>query len=191
MSLETFLKKSKTVLVIGLFFKLQTTTVHHVVIKLLRNPLAKVLQLSLQLLNLDVLVLLVLVASRESLPRQTALDKIKQHVTNSFEVIPSTLLLAFVGVQRCIPGGACEVLSVAVRYVLPIRGLVVLGQAEVNHVEGVLVVVLSANEEVVRLDIAVDYALFVALLDALNHLQRHHAAGLQIKLVTTRLKQVL
>ena len=51
--------------------------------------------------------------------------------------------------------------------------------------------VLSADQEVIRLDVAVYYALLVALLDTLDHLQGHHAAGLQIKLVSTGLKQIL
>ena len=107
MSLKTFLEKSKAVLVIWLFLKLQTTAINHVIIKLLRDSLTKILQLCLQLLDFDILVLLVLVASRKSLPWQTAFDKIKKHVTNSFKVIPSTLLLTFVRIQRSIPRRAC------------------------------------------------------------------------------------
>lgn len=56
-------------MVVGLLLELQTPAVDHVIVELLRHALAKVLQPRLQLLLLDVLVLFVLVASGQALPR--------------------------------------------------------------------------------------------------------------------------
>jgi len=50
---------------------------------------AKLLERCLNLLLLDIVILLVLGATREALPGQLALDEIEKDVTNGFEIITS------------------------------------------------------------------------------------------------------
>ena len=145
MSLHAFFEKSKAILVIWLLFELQTPAVHHVVVEFLRHALAEVLQTRLELLILNVLILFILVASWKALPRKTALDKIKDYMTNGLEVITSTLFLSFVRIERSITSRAREVLPVAVRNMLTIRCLVVFGKSEVNNIQGVLGMLLRPN----------------------------------------------
>ena len=75
------------------------------------------------------------------------------------------------GVDGGVAGGSREVLAVTEGDVLAVGGLVALGEAEVDDVDGVLRLVVAANEEVVRLDVAVDDALLVDDLDPLDHLR--------------------
>lgn len=74
---------------------------------------------------------------------------------------------------------------------LPVGRLEVLCESKVDDVEIVLGVVLATDQEVVRLDVSVYDALFVALLNPLYHHEANHAASLEVKLVATSLEQVL
>lgn len=107
------------------------------------------------------------------------------------EVISSTLLLAFVRVERGVPGGASQILAVAVRNVLPVGRFVVLGESEVDYVEVVFRVLLPADQEVIGLDVAVYDSFFMTLLNPLYHHESDHATSLQVKLMAAGLEQVL
>lgn len=61
---------------------------------------------------------------------------------------------------------------------LTVRVLVALRETKVDDVNVVLVCVGSANEEVVRLDISMNNALLVDLLDALDLAPLHTAGSL-------------
>lgn len=74
---------------------------------------------------------------------------------------------------------------------LAIGGLVALRQSEVNNVDRVLRLVVAADQEIVRLDVAVDDALFVNDLDALNHLHGDVENCPQVKLAAALLEQIL
>ena len=112
-------------------------------------------------------------------------------MANGLEVITSTLLLAFVCVEGGVASCARQVLAIPVGNVLAVGVPVVLGQAKVYDVEVVFVVLLGSNQKVVWLYISVNHALFVALLDAHDHLYGHHAASLEIELPAASLEQVL
>lgn len=98
-------------------------------------------------------------------------------MTNGLEVVAARLLVADVRVDRGVASGARQVLALAERNVLAVRVFVALRETEVDDVNIVLVRVGAANEEVVRLDVSVDDALLVDLLDALD-LGRESTAGL-------------
>lgn len=191
MPLHAVSEEAKAILIVGLLLELETPAVDHVVVELVWHALAEVLEARLQLLILNILVLLILVAPGQALPRQTALDKIQYDMAYGFQIITSTLLLSFVRIQGCVASRASQILAITIWNMLAVRGLVVLGEPEVDNVERVLRMLLRTDQEVVWLDVSVDDPLLVALLDPLNHLKRDHATCLQIELVAARLKQIL
>lgn len=191
MPLHAVSEEAKAILIVGLLLELETPAVDHVVVELVWHALAEVLEARLQLLILNILVLLILVAPGQALPRQTALDKIQYDMAYGFQIITSTLLLSFVRIQGCVASRASQILAITIWNMLAVRGLVVLGEPEVDNVERVLRMLLRTDQEVVWLDVSVDDPLLVALLDPLNHLKCHHATCLQIELVAARLKQIL
>lgn len=71
---------------------------------------------------------------------------------------------------------------------LPIVGLVVLGESKVYDKDVVLGVLLAADQEVVRLDITMYDPFLMTLLNPLYHLQPDHTARLEVKLVPAGLK---
>lgn len=73
-SLHAAFKVVKALTVVGLLFKLERTAVLHILAELARMAATKLLQTRLNLLLLNVVVLLILRASRQSLPRQLAFD---------------------------------------------------------------------------------------------------------------------
>lgn len=54
---------------------------------------------------------------------------------------------------------------------LSIRILVALGETEIDDEDVILVLVISSNQKVIRLDISMDNPLFVDLLNSLNLFQ--------------------
>lgn len=88
---------------------------------------------------------------------------------DGFEVVSSGLLNAFVGVDGGIAGSSCQVLTVLIRDVFTFAVFITLCKTEVDDVDLVFGLVSSADQEVVRLDIPVNYSLLVHLLDT-HHL---------------------
>jgi hypothetical protein len=86
-------------------------------------------------------------------------------VSDCFQVVSAGLLDALVGVDGGVSCGAGEVLAVLVGNVLSLTVFITLCQSEVNDVNLVFGLVSPADQEVVRLDVAVDNALFVNFLD--------------------------
>lgn len=89
---EALLEHVDEELVVGLLLELELPTVLHVLLELWRVALAKLLKRSLQLLLLYVVILLVLVPPRETLPGQTALQEVEQDMPDGLEIIPTRLL---------------------------------------------------------------------------------------------------
>jgi len=73
-----------------------------------------------------------------------------------------------VSVDTRVPSSACQVLTFSEGDVLAVRVLVALGETEVDDIDVVLVCVVAADEEIIRLDVSVDNALLVHLLNSLN-----------------------
>ena len=95
------------------------------------------------------------------------------------------------GIDRCVAGCAGQVLAVAERDVLAIGGLVAFGQSEVNNIDGILRLVIVANQEIVGLNVAGNNALFMDDLDALDHLDGDMETCLEVKLAAALLEQIL
>ena len=104
----------------------------------------------------DFVVLFLLIISFNSLPRQPAPEEVDYDVTDSLEVISSTLLDSEMGVDRGVSGRAGQI------FILPIWDVLVsfwitifLAEAEIDHVEDVRLPT-EPDQEVVGLHIPVD-----------------------------------
>ena len=188
MPLHATFKQADDVAVVGVLGEAEATAVVHELLELFRLIAAEVLDGSLLLLLLDVGVLLGLGAAGQALPREGTAQEVKDHMTDRLEVVSSGLLVAKVGVHGGVTGGTREVLAVTEWDVLTVGRLEALGQTEVDDVDGVLGLVIAANQEVIRLNVAMDDALLVDDLDALNHLHSDVQDGLQVEFAPTFLE---
>ena len=92
--------------------------------------------------------------------------------------------------NRSVPGSTSEILAILVGDVLTLRVLVALSQTEIDDIDVVSGGVSAANQEVIRLDVSVDDALFVDLLDTADQLDSDHEDSLEIEVALARLEQV-
>ena len=92
--------------------------------------------------------------------------------------------------NRSVPGSTSEILAILVGDVLTLRVLVALSQTEIDDIDVVTGGVSAANQEVIRLDVSVDDALFVDLLDTADQLDSDHQDSLEIEVALARLEQV-
>ena len=189
-SLHAAFEQADDVPVVRVLSEAQAAAVVHELLELLWLVLAQLLNASLLLLLLDVGVLLSLGSSGKALPRETASEEVEDHVANGLKVVSSRLLVTKMGVDRSVSGRTSQVLAVSEGNVLAIRRLVALGQTEVDDVDGVLRLVVAANQEVVRLDVTMDDALFVNDLDSLDHLHGDVQDCLEVELSSALLEQV-
>ena len=72
------------------------------------------------------------------------------------------------GVYTGITSSTCKVLALSEWNVLAIRVLVAFSKTEIDDENTVLVIFISSNQEVIRLNISVDDSLFVDFLDTLD-----------------------
>jgi hypothetical protein len=137
-----------------------------------REAVAEVLDRSCLLLLADLLVFLLVGSSLEALPWETATEEVHENVTQSFQVVSARLLASEMGVDTHVTRCTGE------RFALPVRNVllrlwvtVLLSHTEVHNVNYISALgAWSADEEVVRLDVAVDEVL---LVDGLNSRQLH------------------
>jgi hypothetical protein len=112
-------------------------------------------------------------------------------VTNSLKIVSSGLLVSNVSVNTGVSSSSSQVLSFSEGDMLSLGVLVALGESEIDNVDIIFSSIGVSNEEVIRLDISVDYALLVHLLDSLNHLSGNAKNSLQVKLAAALLEQIL
>jgi succinylarginine dihydrolase len=77
-----------------------------------------------------------------------------------------------VGVNASIASGAGQVLAFAEGNVLAVGVLVALCETKIDDKDAIFVSIVAAYQEVVRLDVSMDDALLMYLLNTLNLLQR-------------------
>jgi hypothetical protein len=92
-------------------------------------------------------------------------------VSNRLKIVSPRLFVADVRVNACVSGSACQVFTLAERNVLSIGILITLGETEIDNEDVIFVLVVSPNQEVIRLNISMDNPLFVDLLNSLNLFQ--------------------
>ena len=100
---------------------------------------------------------------------------------NRLKIVPSRLLDALVRRDRRIPGRTSQIFAIFVWDVLALAVLIALGETEVNDVDAVTSSVSASDQEIVRLNIAMDDPLFMHLLDSLYQLSRDHQHRLQVE----------
>lgn len=102
---ETVLEQVDDVVVVGVARKGQLAAVLHEFFELRRVVEAELVKGHLLLLALNGIILLVLGATWEALPRQRASEEVEQHVTNSLEVISAGLLVTDVRANGRVSSG--------------------------------------------------------------------------------------
>ena len=144
-TLHAALEQVYDVAVVGVLGEAQTSAVVHEFLELLRLVLAEFLYGRFFLFLLDICVLFGLGSAWEPLPRQLTLQEVEDYVADGFEIISPRLLVAQVGVQAGVPGGACQIFAIPKWNVLAVGRLVALGQPKVNHIDGILGLLIAAH----------------------------------------------
>lgn len=137
-----------------------------------REAVAQVLDRSRLLLFADLLIFLLVGSSLEALPWKTTTEEVHEYVTQSFQVVSARLLASQMGVDTHVTSCTGERLALPVRNVLlRLWVTVLLSHTEIHNVNYVSAFgARSANEKVVRLDVAIDEVL---LVNSLNSRQLH------------------
>mmetsp|Transcript_5685 Transcript_5685/g.10172 ORF Transcript_5685/g.10172 Transcript_5685/m.10172 type:complete len:227 (+) Transcript_5685:234-914(+) len=141
------------------------------------------------LLLADLSVLLFLGLCLQTRPRERASEEAHQHVPNRLQIVPPALLNAFVRIDGGIPGSARET-EVRPHGGVPAVMVVLLAEAEVDQVNDVHLV-LDAEHKVLRLDVAVQHAHGVEVLDAPEALIRYQYTGGRSEFPPARLEPIL
>jgi hypothetical protein len=126
MALEATLEHVESGLVVRLLLELEGPAVIHELFEFVRVTTAELLKGRLNLLLLNVVILFVFRATRESLPGQTSLQEVKEDMANGFEIVTAALLNALVRVNGGVAGGSSQVFAVFVGDVFTFRILVAL-----------------------------------------------------------------
>lgn len=111
-------------------------------------------------------------------------------MTDGLEVISSGLLIAQVGIERCIPCRTCKVFAIFERDVLTISRFETFGQTEINYINCIFGLVIAADQKVVWLDVSMDDSFIVNGLDSGDHLVRTMKTSAQVKLASAVLELV-
>ena len=156
-------KECPQVGVVRILLVLQIFAVAHVVGELAGVAAREYVHGGVYLDLLDFLVLFLLGFGSQALPRQLAHKEVEEDVSDAFEVVSARLLDTIVGEVGGVASCAREVFAIFVRNMLAITLLPLLGEAEVNEVEGVGVV-LQPHQHILRLQISMDVAFLVQSL---------------------------
>lgn len=142
------------------------------------------------LLLANLFVLLLVRCSLETLPGQSASQKVKEDVPQTLEVIPPRLLSTQMSVDTHVTGGTTETLPFPVRNVLLGFGVpVLLGHTEIDDVNHVFALgSRSSNQKVVRFDVSVNQVFLVDSLDPRDHLLCDHGTSLDRECPSTHVE---
>ena len=185
LSVKEFLKEPLEVGVIGAVLKPQGSAVLKVGAEFRGVSLAQLFRAGGHFAVHDALVLLFLGVGLESLPGERPADKVHENIAEGFQIVPTALLNANVGVDRCITGRSGKILVLAVRNVLVGTGIaVLLGQPKVDNVNDRLALA-QPNQKIIRLDITMNKGLGVHILQTTQQLIRQHQHRLELKPTST------
>ena len=167
-ALESLGEEVAKVVVIWSILKSKVADVAEILVELLWETVAKLGDWRRLLLLSDLLVLLLVGRSLQSLPWKTSTEEVHEDVSERLEIIAARLLASEMGVDGHVTRSSGKGLSLAIGDVL--LGLwvaVLLGHAEVNGVDDIgRLRAWSADQKVVWLDISVDEVLLVDSLDS-------------------------
>lgn len=85
-----------------------------------------------------------------------------------FKIISSGLFIADMSVNTSVAGCASKILALSERNVLAIRILITFSKTKINNEDAILIVLLTANKEIVWFNISMDNSFLVDFLDTLN-----------------------
>lgn len=192
-ALESLSEEITKVVVVGGVLEAKVADVGQVLVELLRETITEVLDGSRLLLLANLLVLLLVGSSLETLPRQTTAEEVHEHVAECLEIVTTGLFPTKMGVDAHVSCGTRERLPLSVWNVLLGLGVtVLLSHAEVDDVDNVRVLAVgTTNEEVVRLDITVDEVLLVDGLYTGQHLLGNHDNGLDGESAVAVVEEIL
>ena len=161
--LERLCEELTQIVVIGRVLEAEVANIREILDKLVGKTLAQLLDLGGLLFFSDLLVLLLVSSSLETLPGQTTAQKVHEYVAESLEIVSPRLFSAKMGIDTHVAGSSREGLSLPIRNVLlGFRVAILFCHTEVDDVNNVRGFRAgAANQEVVRLDIAVDEVLLV------------------------------
>lgn len=128
---------------------------------------AEILDCSGLLLFTNLLILLLVGSSLQSLPRKTASKEVKEDMTKGLEIIPSRLFASKVSIDTHVTSSSRQRLPLTVWNVLLSLGIaVLLGHTEINDMDHVgRLTARTPDEEVVWFDVSVDQVLLMDSLD--------------------------
>lgn len=167
-ALESLGEEVAKIVVIWSILESKVADVAEVLVELLWEAIAKLGNWRRLLLLSDLLVLLLVGRSLQSLPWKASTEKVHEDVSESLEIIATRLLASEMGVDGHVTRSSGKGLSFAIWDVL--LGLwvaVLLSHAEVNGVDDISRLgAWSADQEVVWLDISVNEVFLVDGLDS-------------------------
>ena len=111
-------------------------------------------------------------------------------MTNSFEVVPPRLLVAYVRIDACIPRCTRQIFAIPEWNVLAVRTLVALGKTEIDNIYCVFRLVCSSHQEVIRFNITMNDPFLMNNLNSLNHLHCDVKYSFYIEFPPAFLKQI-
>jgi hypothetical protein len=112
-------------------------------------------------------------------------------VADSLKIVSPGLLVSDVGVDTGVSSSSSQILSFSERDMLTLRVFVALGKSKINNVDIIFSSVSVSNQEVVRLNISMDDALFMYFLYSLDHLSGNTKNSFKVELTAALLEQVL
>jgi hypothetical protein len=109
-------------------------------------------------------------------------------MADGLQVISARLLYTPMSINGGITSSTCKVLAILVGYMFTFRVLVALGETKVNNIDRVLGLFSSTDQKVIRLDVTVNDALLMHLLDSFDHLMSNQEYCLKIEVALARLE---
>jgi len=119
----------------------------------------------------------------EALPWNRSLKKIDKHINYLFDVISSGFFKTHMSSNTAISGCSAKLFAIGVRYVISLAIDIILWYAEINNINLIACFVGVTDTEIIGLDISMDYAYCMHLLNNTEHLECYLQDSLFIKLL--------
>lgn len=164
---QSVCEKLTQIIVIRGLFETKISAVFKIFGKFRREAFAQLFNGRLLFAVANLLVFLLVRSSTQSLPGKTAFEEVDEDMAQSFKIVTARLLAAHMCIDAHVTSSARECLALTIRDVLLGFGVaILLGHAKVNNVDDIGGLGARAtNEEVIRLNVAVDMVLLVDGLD--------------------------
>ena len=167
LSYKCFPEHRNELLVIRLLLKFKFACVVQKVLEFFWIPRAQVFDACDGLLDLNLLILFFLCFGWKTLPRQSTSNEVHQDDAYLLKVVSASLFNAEMRIQTGIPSCSSQRLIIFKGDVSARFGIFVsLGKTEIDNVNYMLLL-LNADKKVIRLDVSMQEAILMDILDAL------------------------